>query len=173
MCKPSPAQRSSRWRAGLFALFAFFAQSLGVLLPAAAAQSAQAGARVVITQAQAGLVGPPAAAPSQFVPSATLPLRDGQEFGWRMQLQTKLSQVRVREELTLPAEPRTWGDPEPGLKRKTSADGRTATTELLLVPVNGVIQFTWTVTQGDPAGTWLLKVQVEDLPPQTFRLQAK
>ena len=90
-----------------------------------------------------------------------------------MQLQTKLGQVRVREELTLPAEPRTWGDPEPGLKRKTSADGRTATTELLLVPVNGVIQFTWTVTQGDPAGTWLLKVQVEDLPPQTFRLQAK
>ena len=165
--KPSASQHSSPWRTCLFAL------SLGACLPAAAAEPAQAGARVVITQAQAGLVGPPAAAPSQFVPSATLPLRDGQEFGWRMQLQTKLTQVRVREELTLPAEPRTWGDPEPGLKRKTSTDGRTATTELLLTPVNGVIQFTWTVTQRDPAGTWLLKVQVEDLPPQTFRLQAK
>ena len=147
--------------------------SLAALLPAATAEAAQADALVVITQAQAGLVGPPSAAPSQFVPSATLPLRDGQEFGWRMQLQTKLTQVRVREELTLPAEPRTWGDPEPSLKRKPSADGKTATTELLLVPVNGVIQFTWTVTQGDPAGTWQLKVQVEDLPPQTFRLQAR
>lgn len=141
--------------------------------PAAAAGPAQPAATVIITQAQAGLLGPPAAAVAQFVPSAQLTLQDGQEFGWRMQLKTKLTQVRVREELTLPAEPRTWGDPEPGLKRRTSADGRTATTELLLVPVDGVIQFSWTVTRGDPAGTWVLKVQVEDLPVQTFRLQAK
>lgn len=141
-------------------------------LPAAAAGPGKPVASVVIVQAQAGLVGPPAAASSQFVPSTVLPLRDGQEFGWRMKLQTKLTQVRVREELTLPAEPRTWGDPEPGLKRKTSADGRTATTELVLTPVDGVIQFTWTVTTGDPKGTWLLKVKVEDLPEQSFRLQA-
>ena len=142
--------------------------------PKAQAQAqAQAQARVIVTQAQAGLLGPPAAALSQFVPSTTLPLQDGQQFGWRLQLQTKLKTVRVREELTLPAEPRTWGDPEPDLKRKTSADGRTATTELQLVPVDGVIQFSWTVTRGDPAGTWVLKVQVEDLPVQIFRLQAK
>ncbi len=132
-----------------------------------------AQARVIVTQAQAGLLGPPAAALSQFVPSTMLSLHDGQQFGWRMKLQTQLATVRVREELTLPTEPRTWGDPEPDLKRKTSADGRTATTELLLVPVDGVIQFSWTVTRGDPAGTWVLKVQVEDLPVQTFRLQAK
>ena len=89
-------------------------------LPVAAAGP---GKPVVIVQAQAGLVGPPAAASTQFVPSTALPLRDGQEFGWRMKLQTKLTQVRVREELTLPAEPRTWGDPEPGLKRKLQPMG--------------------------------------------------
>ena len=42
----------------------------------------------------------------------------------------------------------------------------------MLTPVDGVIQFTWTVTTGDPKGTWLLKVKVEDLPEQSFRLQA-
>ena len=169
------ALRLGRWRTGSFhtALCCFLLACVWLSSASAAPDSKLAAPGVVITQAQVGLIGPPAAATSQFVPSTTLPLKDGQEFGWRMRLQTKLTQVRVREELTLPAEPRTWGDPEPGLKRKTSADGRTASTEMLLVPVDGVIQFTWTVTQGDPAGTWLLKVQVEDLPPQTFRLQAK
>ncbi len=164
-----------RWRTGSLckALSCFLLSCAWLPFATAASDPTRAAARVVITQAQAGLTGPPAAATGQFVPSATLPLKDGQEFGWRMRLQTKLTKVRVREELTLPTEPRTWGDPEPGLKRKTSADGRTAITELLLVPVDGVIQFTWTVTQGDPAGIWLLKVQVEDLPAQTFRLQAK
>ena len=161
-------QRSSRLLRALVS-----ALLVGACLQVAAVGPARPAANVIITQAQAGLLGPPAAAAAQFVPSAQLPLQDGQEFGWRMQLKTKLTQVRVREELTLPTEPRTWGDPEPGLKRRTSADGRTATTELLLMPVDGVIQFTWTVTRGDPAGAWVLKVQVEDLPAQTFRLQAK
>lgn len=167
----APATELARYSNGIRA--SFFALLVCAGLPASAAGPPQAQARVTVTQAHAGLLGPPAAAPSQFVPSTTLPLQDGQQFGWRMQLQTKLTTVRVREELTLPTEPRTWGDPEPELKRKTSADGRTATTEMLLVPVDGVIQFSWTVTRGDPAGTWVLKVQVEDLPVQTFRLQAK
>ncbi len=161
------------WRYGGLLSAQFCALLVCAWLPVAAAGPSQVRTSVVVTRAQAGLLGPPAADVSQFVPSANLPLQDGQQFGWRMQLRTKLTTVRVREELTLPAEPRTWGDPEPGLKRRTLADGRTATTELLLVPVDGVIQFTWTVTRGDPAGTWLLKVQVEDLPVQTFRLQAK
>ena len=173
----APATELARYSNGISARF--FALLVSVGLPVAAAgppkvqAQAQAQARVIIAQAQAGLLGPPAAALSQFLPSTTLPLQDGQQFGWRMQLQSKLTTVRVREELTLPTEPRTWGDPDPELKRKTSADGRTATTELLLVPVDGVIQFSWTVTRGDPAGTWVLKVQVEDLPVQIFRLQAK
>lgn len=167
--------RPGTWHHGSLLRAQICALLVGACLPVAAAAAGPSKARtsVVVVRAEAGLRGPPAAALAQFVPSTTLPLQDGQEFGWRMQLQTPLTKVRVREELTLPAEPRTWGDPEPGLKRKTSADGRTATTELILVPVDGMIQFTWTVTQGDPAGTWVLKVQIEDLPVQTFKLQAR
>ena len=150
--------------------------SLCLALGTCAAFQAQAQVKtekLQVLSAQAGLVGPPAGAALQFIPSAELPLADGQEFGWRVTLKTTLKHVRVREELTLPAEPKTWGDPEPGVKRKTSADGRTATTEWLLKPSSGVIQSTWTVTSGDPKGSWVLKLWIEDQPVQVLRLQAR
>ncbi len=145
--------------------------SLACIGAAPAAAQAPAAA-VVVVQAQAGLFGPPDAAEA-FTPSAVLPLRDGQEFGWRATLKTSKKIVRVLEELTLPSEPRTWGDPEPGLKRKTSADGRTATTEFWLEPVDGVIANRWSVTAGDPKGIWTLRVRIEDQPERVFRLTAR
>ena len=90
-----------------------------------------------------------------------------------MNIQTDKQKVLVREELTLPAEPRTWGDPEPDLKRKTSADGKTATTEIWLEPRDGVIFHSWTVTQGDPPGSWVLRVWVDGQPQRSFRLEAR
>jgi hypothetical protein len=156
------------FRIGLVVLLA----GLAWAWPAAAHAQGKADA-VVVLNAQVGLFGPPATVADQFLPSTVLPLSDGQSFGWRMTIKTNKKWVRVREELTLPAEPKTWGDPEPDLKRKTSADGRTATTELLLEPVAGVIQFSWTVTTGDPRGTWVLKLRIEDQAEQVFKLQAR
>ena len=129
--------------------------------------------RLVIVSAEVGLFGPPAAPASRFLPAAVLPLKDGQEFGWKISLRTTKKSVRVWEELTLPSEPRTWGDPEPGLKRKTSPDGRTATTEQWLAPVDGIISSRWSVTSGDPRGAWVLKVRVEDQAERVFRLDAR
>lgn len=99
-----------------------------------------------ILAVQAGLFGAPGTEAVPFTPSGRLPLRDGQVFGWRMKVDTHQRRIHVREELTLPREPKTWGDPEPDLKRKTSPDGRTATTEVLLQPENGYIFHTWAVT---------------------------
>ncbi len=125
-------------------------------------------------KAEAGLFGPVDEVPQRFVPSRLLPLKDGQAFGWRLQVRTPSRSVRVREELTLPAEPKTWGDPEPGIKRKTLPDGRTVVTELHLEPgTDGVISQSWTVTQGDPKGTWVIKVRVDDGPEHSFRLDAR
>lgn len=135
---------------------------------------AVAGAEsTAVVKAESGLFGPADQLASAFTPSKVLPLRDGQAFGWRMQVKTPARTVRVREELTLPAEPKTWGDPEPGLKRKTSPDGRTATTELVLEPRNGVISQSWTVTRGDPPGTWVIRVRVDDGPEVVFRFEAR
>ena len=152
-----------------FARPALLALLTAVTLAAGAASSD----KTLVLKAEAGLFGPVDQMPQSFVPSSVLPLKDGQAFGWRMQVRTQARLVRVREELTLPAEPRTWGDPEPGLKRKTTSDGRTAITELLLEPKDGLISQSWTVTQGDPKGSWVLKVRVEDGPEHIFRFNAR
>jgi hypothetical protein len=132
-----------------------------------------AAAAVRVLSAQAGLFGLADDTAPVFTPSAMVPLRDGQVFGWRMKVDTTQRRVRVVEELTLPQEPKTWGDPEPDIKRKTSADGRTATTDMWLEPRDGFISHTWVVTQGDPKGTWVLKVEVDGQPARVFRLEAR
>ncbi len=149
--------------------------TLGLFLTALAAAQGLGGvtSAVRVLSAEAGLFGPPGTEPKQFTPSRTIPLKDGQVFGWKMSLQTGKTGVLVREELTLPSEPNTWGDPEPGLKRKTSPDGRTATTEVWLEPKDGVIFHTWSVTQGDPKGIWLLRVWVDGQAERVFRLVAR
>lgn len=128
---------------------------------------------VRVLSAQAGMFGPPGTGTRHFTPSTTFPLRDGQAFGWMMTLQTTRSKVLVREELTAPAEPLTWGDPEPDLKRKTSPDGRTVTTEIWLEPKDGVIFHSWTVTQGDPKGTWVWRVWIDGQAERSFRLEGR
>ena len=148
---------------------------LAPAVPAApAAPATPAAGEVVVLRAEVGLLGARDEAGRQrFSPGTLLPLRDGQEFAWRLVVKTNKPFVRVREELTLPAEPRTWGDPEPDIRRRTTPDGRTAITEWRLAPVDGVLQSAWTVTTGDPPGTWVLKLKVEDQPVREFRLQAR
>ena len=147
--------------------------ALGFVAPGLPAGTAVAQG-VQVLRAEVGLLAPRDAAGHQaFTPAGVLPLRDGQEFAWRLVVQTRQPFVRVREELTLPAEPRTWGDPEPDIRRRTTPDGRTAITEWRLAPRDGVLQSAWTVTAGDPPGTWVLTLKVEDQPPRVFRLQAR
>jgi len=122
-----------------------------------------------ITHAEFGLFRPD----GTLQPTTTVPHAVDQAYGWRMSLNTRLSQVRVREELTLPAEPTTWGDPEPGFKRKVSADGRSAITELTLELRAGQISQAWAVAPGDPKGEYLLKVKVEGAPEKVFRFRVQ
>jgi hypothetical protein len=151
------------------------ALALGIALaPPALAQPA--GPKVDATRivsAQSGLFSPPGNEAHLFSPAANLPLRFGQAFGWRMTLQTAKKRVLVREELTAPAEPKTWGDPEPDVKQKTSPDGRTVTTEWWAEVKDGVIFHSWSVTDGDPKGTWVFRVFVDGLPERVLRLEAR
>jgi hypothetical protein len=168
MCLSTPR---SRHLAGVLLALGLFSAGSPAAPPAPAAPSTAAAVRVL--SAQAGLFGLVDDTTPVFTPSATVPLRDGQVFGWRLKVDTMQRRVRVVEELTLPQEPKTWGDPEPGIKRKTSADGRTATTDIWLEPRDGFISHTWVVTQGDPKGSWVLKVVVDGQPARVFRLEAR
>jgi len=140
--------------------------------PAGAQSTSAQQPAVRVLSAQAGLFGLPGDEAGPFKPSTRLPLKDGQTFGWTMTVQTTRKRVLVREEITLPQEPRTWGDPEPDIKRKTTPDGKTAITEIWLEPRDGLIAHTWTVTQGDPKGPWVIKVWVDGQPARVFRLEA-
>ena len=153
-------------------LLAFVALWCCTICSVSAQSNAASSPSLRILSAQAGLFGAPGTETTQFIQSATVPLKDGQAFGWRMSIQTSKKRVLVREELSLPEEPKTWGDPEPDIRRKTTPDGRTAITEVWLEPKEGFIFHTWTVTKGDPKGVWILKVSVEAQPEKVFRLQA-
>ena len=147
---------------------------LGLAWLAPAAIAAPAPADIQILQAEFGVFDNSllSAAP-RFRAAATVPRVVDQAYGWRLVLKTTRRQVQVQEELTLPAEPGTWGDPDPQVQRKTSADGRTATTRLLLQPVDGVISQSWSVAPGDPQGVYVLRVRVENLPERVFRFEVR
>jgi hypothetical protein len=134
------------------------------------AQGARPSAAAVVTvlRADFGLVAPPGSAQPTFLPSSTVPLQVDQGYGWVIRVRTPLRTVRVHEVLSLPAAPATWGDPEPGLKRRVSADERTATTETVLPVRDGVVSQSWAVAPGDPAGRYVLRVRIEDAPQQSF-----
>jgi len=136
---------------------------LAVLLPALAQPL------LSITRAEFGLFRPD----GTLLPTTSVPHAVDQAYGWRLRVDTRLATLRVHEELTLPAAPATWGDPEPGLKRRVSADGRTVITELTLVPQDGQVSQAWAVAPGDPKGEYLLKVKLEGAPEQVFRFRVQ
>ena len=109
----------------------------------------------------------------EFRPANVVPLVVDQSYGWVAEMRTTMECVKVREELTLPEEPTTWGDPDPELKQSISPDGRTATTEVCLKPINGVIARSWSVAPGDPRGAYTVKVWIEDQAPRVFRFGAR
>ncbi len=141
-----------------------------LLLAAAAAAPA---ATVTVLRAEFGRFEVQASGALEFRPGTAVPFAVDQAYGWVITLAKPPPQVKVREELTLPAAPATWGDPEPGIKRTVSADGRTAITELTLEVHGGMISQAWSVAPGDPKGEYVMKVWVEDGPPAMFRFQVR
>lgn len=148
---------------------AALACSLGLMATTAAA--ADTAPRIV--RAEFGTFDARPGAPPDFRATTVVPFGVDQGYGWFITLAGAPARVNVREELTLPVAPATWGDPEPGLKRRISADGRTATTERTLDVQAGRIGQAWAVAPGDPRGAYLLKVTVEGLPVQTFRFELR
>lgn len=104
----------------------------------------------------------------RVVASVEIPHYPGSPFGWRLELgcapDTMIDYV---EQLRLPI-PGDWGlDPELTI----SNGGRVATVRSQLPCTDGAIEKGWTVSDGDPAGTWTIKVTAAGFTTQTFRLR--
>jgi len=144
---------------------------------AAAALALPAGAQVEkvvpestfkVLRAEFGTLDMKDASQPGFRPTTKVPLKDGQNYGWVIQLDTRKPVIRWREEFTLPAAPQSWGPAEKIGRRDLSADRRTSVTEREVKPARGLILNYWQVAAGDPRGRHVMKVFVEGVLVSTF-----
>lgn len=108
-----------------------------------------------------------------FRPSTKVPLKEGQGFGWLIQLETPRDKIRWREEIRLPAPPQTWDAGEGNGKHTLSADRRTSILERETPLYDGFIYNMWQISPGDPRGRYTMRVMVEDLLVSTFEFDVE
>lgn len=111
--------------------------------------------------------------PSGFQPATKVPLKEGQGFGWVIQLETPRERIRWREEIRLPAAPQTWQADETDGKHTLSADRRTSILERETRLQNGFIYSMWQISTGDPRGRYTMRVMVEDMLVATFEFDVE
>jgi hypothetical protein len=88
-------------------------------------------------------------------------------FGWLLQLDTKKKTVKVRQILTCPDRPETWGKFE--TIGKLSTDGKTLTIEKMHeVSSKGNIWYSYGIAKGDAKGIYNLKITIDDLYTKSF-----
>ncbi len=101
----------------------------------------------------------------------TVPLVEGQLFGWAIPIGPKATKVKWKEVFELPARPETWGSGEAGGEHEISEDGKVSITEKEVVVEDGYIQNVWSVEVGDPVGDYVIQVFVNDLLLETFHFK--
>lgn len=107
----------------------------------------------------------------KFQITDTVPLVEGQAYGWIIKLGPGAIKVNVKEVFELPAKPDTWGSAEASEVREISRDGRISTTEKMVVVEDGFIQNFWSVAIGDPPGDYVIRIYVDDRLLETFRFK--
>lgn len=105
-----------------------------------------------------------------FLPTTTIPLKEGDAYGWRIKLDKYPRKIQWREVLTLPKTPETWIT-ENDQNLSISKDGKTATSTRIQTPVNGVIENFWTISPGDPLGKHQIQVYIDDRLLATFEFE--
>ena len=109
-----------------------------------------------------------------FFPTTTVPLKEGDAYGWRITLDNYQGEVKGkvkwREVLTLPQAPETWTT-ENNKNFSISKDGKTAISTRTVTPVNGVIENFWTISPGDPLGKHQIEVYIDERLIGTFAFE--
>lgn len=108
-----------------------------------------------------------------LLPTTTLPLMTGDNFGWCVRLKTNRKQVKWREEFKSPAPPASWGPKR--ANQTISADRMTATTEnTITLDKNKAIASNWEFLPGDPKGQYLIRLHIEGVAqPLVFKFNTK
>jgi hypothetical protein len=144
-------------------LFLAMAIALQVTASLAASGSAAPPAQFKILKTEFGVLSP-----GGFRPATKVPLKEGQSFGWVIQIETKAERVKWREEFALPAAPRVWQVDEKSGKHTLSPDRATSILEHEVKVEDGMIYNFWTIAPGDPRGRHKIRVMVEGFLVATF-----
>ncbi len=112
---------------------------------------------VEILGAEFGLVEKHADGTTQFTPTYTLPLREGQVYAWRLALKTSLARIKYTEQLTLAA-PAKWSI---RAGHEISPDGKSISLKREKDVSNGTISGSWGINADDPPGKAFLKITLE------------
>jgi len=99
-------------------------------------------------------------ADGKLVATRVVPHKAGQRYGWELRLRSGRDRVRVREVLTLPEVPATWGKVETSPLATLSADSRTATVEE--ETTDRALGRWWVMAAGDPPGVYQLRLYIEE-----------
>jgi len=109
-----------------------------------------------------------------FEPTRVVPHREGQRYGWMIELRGAKRSVSVREEYLLPSravEGRT--DSAEGTKLVIPLDRRNQVSQRQLVPVDGRIYGEWSIGPQEPPGRRQLDVVVEGQVAASFEFEVK
>jgi hypothetical protein len=142
-----------------------------------AASPAQTEPAVEVVSAEFGLFD--AANPREliFEPEQVVPHRQGQRYGWIIEVRTRKNSLSVREEYLLP-------NPQPLPKAEISVDSegeslsiptqrRSQVSQRQLVPVDNKIYGEWAVGPNEPAGHRHLQVIIEGQVAASFEYDVK
>jgi len=109
-----------------------------------------------------------------FEQTRVVPHREGQRYGWMIELRGVKRSVSVREEYLLPSkvlEQRT--DTPGGAKLVIPMERRSQVSQRQLVPVDGRIYGEWSIGPQEPPGRRQLDVVVEGQVAASFEFEVK
>jgi hypothetical protein len=129
---------------------------------------------VEIVRSDFGLFGSIPSGDPAFKASRSVPLKEDQAYGWFIELKTSKPKIKWREEIVFPASQAILDIHGSTAKHSISEDGLTVTSEQEeVVPDSGLIYHMWGVAAGDPKGSHVMRVYVEDKLVRTFEFEAE
>lgn len=114
-----------------------------------------------------------------FEPATVVPHREGQRYGWVIEVRTRKRSLAVREEYLLPT---AATEAAAGVASAAGAAGdtiriplprRSQVSQRQLVPVDGRIIGEWAIGPGEPAGRRHLQVIIEDQVAGSFEYEVQ
>jgi hypothetical protein len=109
-----------------------------------------------------------------FSPAAVVPRREGQRYGWMIELRDAPRSVGVREEYLSPSRvAELHAESDAGMTQVVPLEKRSQVSQRQLVPVDGRIYGEWSVGPQEPTGPRKLEVIVEGRVAGSFEFEVR